>query len=101
MGNSVFTGVVQLLVILAAFGMVGSVLLPGPTRRTASRLGGWGIGVLWRLGLALVFTVTDSLITSSLGAYQLATARPWLVPEDWFAFLHRANDRARGVLTHG
>ena len=101
MGNSVFTGVIQLLVILVAFGMIGSVLLPGPTRRAASRLGCWVIGVVWRLGVALVFTVTDSLITSSLAAYHLATARPWLVPEDWFAFLHRANDRARGVLSHG
>ena len=101
MGNSVFTGVIQLLVILVAFWMIGSVLLPGPTRRATSRLGGWVIGVVWRLGVALVFTVTDSLITSSLAAYHLATARPWLVPEDWFAFLHRANDRARGVLSHG
>ena len=51
--------------------------------------------------MALSFTVTDALITSSLSAYHLATARPFLVPEDWFAFLHRANDRARGVLSHG
>lgn len=101
MGNSEFTGVVQLIVVLAAFGMIGSLLLPGPTRRAASRLGGWVGGVLWRLGVALLFTLTDSLITSSLAAYHLATARPWLVPEDWFAFLHRANDRAHGVLAHG
>ena len=101
MGNSILTGVIQLLVILVVFGVIGSALLPGPMRRVASRLGGWVIGVLWRLGVAFVFTVTDSRITSSLAAYHLATARPWLVPEDWFAFLHRANDRARGVLGHG
>ena len=101
MGNSVFTGVIQPLVTLVAFGMIGSVLLPGPLRRAASRLGGWLGGVLWRLGVALVFTVTDSLITSSLAAHHLATARPWLVPEDWAAFAHRANDRALRVLTHG
>lgn len=101
MFDSLLVSVLQLLMVVVAFVMIGSVLLPGPVRRVIGRMGGWVFGVLWRLGVALVFTVSDSLVTSSLSAYHLATARPYLVPEDWFAFLHRANDRALRVLTHG
>lgn len=94
-------GLVQDMVVLLALCLILTPFLPGAARRALAHLGGRATGFALRLAVGLLFTLIDSVITSVLAAYHIATARLYLVPEDWFAFAQRASDRVLRGIIHG
>lgn len=85
-------------VVVIVFGAIAAALLPRPLVRAGRRGGALLAGGLFGLALMLVFTVIDALITVALTAYHAATARPYLLGDDWLACAHRANDRLMRVV---
>ncbi len=96
-----FTGLVQDMVVLLVLGSILTPFLPGAARRAVVRLRGRATGLALRLAVGLLFTLIDSVITGALAAYHIATARLYLVPEDWLAFAQRASDRVLRGIIHG
>jgi hypothetical protein len=92
-----------LFIVLLAFTILANAVLPKSVRTAAGRAVGRVIGSLsrfvWRLVLATVSTIIDFLVTAALAAYHVASLRPWLVGDDWMAFLHRSNDRLTRIFT--
>jgi hypothetical protein len=58
------------------------------------------VGTVWRLGLVVIATIIDAIITTLLALYHAATvARGSQVADDWAGFLQRLNDRVLRVVT--